>query len=133
MLRHVFFHNPHDRASTEKLAALQSASVKIDEIVAATTASIPYPVYRLRTMPAYVVFDIYPQGTYVVFSAEEDNIDPSLLASMVFQAHEPELTPEQQKIVDLEVALAAKDQQLAKAEIALAYLDERLRKLENPA
>lgn len=100
----VFFHNPHDRMSREALESLQAAGASIDEIAdisdAATKAR--FPEYRLRTAPAYVVFD---DAGAVLYSAEEGGIDPAVIAGMSFEPVPAPLTLER-RIAEAEEALA---------------------------
>jgi hypothetical protein len=143
VLKHVFFHNPHDKQSRDKLVVLQGLDVQIDEVVDVTDASAKarFPAYRLRTAPAYVVLEMHGDQHAVLFSAEGGNIDPLLLDAMVFEAlaQGPQLTPEQRELQALKALLAQKDAlieqmagRLTSLEAKTAEIDLRTRKLVNP-
>lgn len=133
MLRHIFLHNNHDKLSRERLAACQAAGLTFETVKPYEGQG--FQGLQVRALPAYVVVS---DVSGVVASFEGESLDPTVIALMTFEDGplpiiEP--TPEQ-RIADLEEALAAKDMELKQAlmrlddiEEAIADVDFRLRKV----
>ena len=115
MLKRVFFHNIHDRASSECLAELMADQVPIDEVVDAYGLQPTKYGVSLRAYPCYAVLQQVPEGWQVLQLSEQENIVVAALlglevAEVPVDKPEPTIADQvavlEQRIADLEEASA---------------------------